>query len=781
MPDHILAIVESPTKVKTISRFVDKNFTVLSSFGHVRDLPGQELGVEIEKGFKPTYVLLPRTRKLLPALKAAADKSKWVYLATDHDREGESIAWHLVEILGLPPEKIRRITFHEITASAIQESLKAPRAIDMNLVSAQQARRVLDRLVGYKLSPLLWSKIKKGLSAGRVQSVALRLVVERKHEMENFKTEAFWRLSAELEKKGFPPFEAQLVRWKGEKVEATQTHKLFSEDYRVGFTCFKTAQQMQAVVEMLSGSKYEVLSVEAKDLRRKPQPPFVTSSLQQDASRRLGFSSERTMRIAQGLYEGVALGQEVSEGLITYMRTDSFSVARAAQEEARKLVLQEFGQTYLPEAAPVYKTKAKGAQEAHEAIRPTSVFRKPQDVAAHLSGEQLKLYELIWTRFVASQMAEARYHTLGVDVGAGEAVFRANGRTLVFAGYLKVYGKAESDDKDADSELPPLAQGDDLRLVKLNSQEHHTSPPPHYNEASLIRAMEKHGIGRPSTYAPTIKTVVERGYVRIEGKDRKILATDLGVLVTAKLKDHFKDVVSLTYTAEVEEFLDKVAEGETAWQKVVSDFYEPFAKALDKARVDMKEDKVVPKESAEKCPKCGKSMLLRESRYGQYLSCSNFPRCKGKIPLSDKGEKMVPTPTNESCNLCGKPMVIRSGRRGRFLACSGYPACKNTFSLDADGNKVQGSQPVVTARLCNKCQRPLWLRQGKRGPFLACSGFPRCRNLISVSREEAETIRAGGPAPAAPAVDGKPPAEAAAKKPARPKKSAVSKKKPETA
>ena len=745
-----LVVVESPAKEKTISRFLDGDYIVRSSYGHVRDLPVRKIGVDVKDGFAPQYVVLPRAKKLLSEFKALAADAPYVYLATDHDREGESIAWHLVELLGLPKEKARRITFHEITPGAIREALAAPREVDDNLVAAQQARRIIDRLVGYKLSPLLWTKIQSGLSAGRVQSVAVRLLVEREKEIAEFASETFWTLAAQFEKEGeLPPFEAKLASWQGQKIETTTTYNLFAEPYRVKGTTLRGPDQAKAVEQALASGVFKVCKVEKKEVRRRPPPPFSTSTMQQAASQQLGFAAERTMRVAQSLYEGVDLGHKDPVGLITYMRTDSFAISRVAAEEAAQFIRKTFGQAFAPAESPVYQTKSRGAQEAHEAIRPTSVLRSPEEIRKFLNPDQAKLYSLIWKRFVASQMAEAIYDTVAADIECGGAVFHCTGRSLKFEGFLKAYAsnsRAEEEggdeqDEEVPESLPPLSEGDVVKLLGLKGEEHRTSPPPHYNEASLIRAMEKNGIGRPSTYAPTIKTIVDRGYVRRNFKDRKLLPSDLGVLVTEKLKMHFPGVVSLTYTAEVEERLDEIAEGRRKWISVVDDFYTPFSKALEEASQSMAVSRVQPKMSEEKCPLCGAAMLIRESRFGKYLSCSTFPKCKGKIQLSPEGQKIVLEATGDVCDFCGKPMVIRTGRKGRFLACSGYPACKNTYSLDAEGKKIEGSRPLLTGRKCNKCGSPFWLRAGKRGRFLACSGFPKCRNIKPVSKEDGELLR----------------------------------------
>jgi DNA topoisomerase-1 len=757
-----LVIVESPAKERTIARLLKGAYVVRSSFGHVRDLPVKKLGVDIDKHFDPQYVVLPRAKKVLPEFKALAASSPAVYLATDHDREGESIAWHLVELLGLKADQIRRITFHEITPSAIHEALAAPRSIDVNLVNAQQARRVIDRLVGYLLSPLLWAKVQSGLSAGRVQSVAVRLIAERDREIQAFSSETFWTLGALLEKPGaLPAFAARLVSWQGEKLESVQTHDLFAEQYRVRTTSLKSPDQVKTLEAALSAGTFRVLRVERKEVQRRPPPPFSTSTMQQAASQKLGFAAERTMRVAQTLYEGVDMGGEESVGLITYMRTDSFFISRIAADEASAFVREQYGPEYAPATPPTYQTKSRGAQEAHEAIRPTSVRRRPEDVKGHLNPDQARLYELIWKRFLASQMNEAIYDTVAADIENGPALLRAAGRVLKFEGWLKAQqtpaavpaappegaapeseaAEEEADGDESSGRLPAIEAGDVLKLAELRPEEHKSSPPPCYNEASLIRAMEKHGIGRPSTYAPTIKTIIDRGYIRRGIKDRRLLPTGLGTLVTDKLKDHFPDVVSLSYTAEVEGRLDQIAEGSEAWTRVVDDFYQPFNRAVQAAVKEMPVSKVEPKKSDEKCPLCSQPMLIRESRFGKYLSCSTFPKCKGKIQLGADGLKIVPEKTGDTCDLCGKPMVIRMGRKGRFLACSGYPACKNTFSLDAEGRKIEGSRPLASSRKCQKCGSFMWLRLGKRGHFLACSGFPKCRNIKPVSKEEGEKLR----------------------------------------
>ncbi len=741
-----LVIVESPTKQKTISKILGNDYIVRSSFGHVRDLPSKDIGVDIEHGFKPTYVAVDRAKRLIAELNATAKNASEIYLATDPDREGEAIAWHLVELLKLPKERYQRIYFHEITPAAIKESFEHARKIDDNLVNAQQARRILDRIVGYKLSPLLWKKITSGLSAGRVQSVAVRLLAERAKEIAEFKEQEYWTIGAQFEKPGSEPaFWARVTKWQGKNVEQTTTYKLFAEDYKVKTTVFDKPEKLAPLSELLRKGPNTVLKVEKKEVKQKPKPPFITSSMQQDAYNKLGFPSQKTMMTAQHLYEGIEIsGQTV--GLITYMRTDSFNVSKLLQEQTRKFIGEKYGAAFVPAKQPVYKSKVMGAQEAHESIHPTDVRRTPQAMKPFLTSDQYKLYELIWLRFVASQMADAVFNTVAIDIAAGsekECVLRASGRTVKFPGYLSIYKDQDEDSseekEDGSALLPILAEGDELKLLDIKTKGHKTTPPPCYNEASLIKTLEKHGIGRPSTYAPTIKTILDRKYIARQPKTSKLVATDLGITVTDSLKDFFKEIMDLSYTAGVEEQLDQVAEGTQPWVQLLDSFYTNFKQELDQADKDMQ--RPAAKETDEKCPLCGKMMLKKRSRFGEYLVCSD-PECKGKINLSSSGEKVQPEKTDEICDKCGAPMVIRTGRRGKFLACSAYPKCKNTYSLDAQGNKVASAGPIVTDRLCEKCGKPMVLRSSKRGEFLGCSGYPKCKTIVTVTPEEIAQIKA---------------------------------------
>lgn len=737
-----LVIVESPTKQKTISKILGSDFIVRSSFGHVRDLPSHDMGVDIAHNFKPTYLPVERAKRLIKELETVAKNAPEIYLATDPDREGEAIAWHLVELLKLPKERYQRIYFHEITPAAIKESFAHARKIDENLVNAQQARRILDRIVGYKLSPLLWKKITSGLSAGRVQSVAVRLLTERAKEIAQFKQQPYWTLKAQFEKPNTQPlFWARLLKWQGKNVEQTKTYHLFAEDYKVKNTVFDTPETLAPVNALLRQGPCTVIKIEKKAVKQKAKPPFITSLLQQDAYNKLGFASQKTMMLAQNLYEGITIsGQTV--GLITYMRTDSFNVSKLLQEQTKKFIAAKYGEEFVPAKPNVFKSKVKGAQEAHESIHPTDVNRTPQSMKPYLTPDQYKLYELIWLRFVASQMADAVFNTVTVDIQAGPSdacLLRAGGRTVKFPGYLSIYKDEEESENEETALLPELAEGDGLTLKEIATKDHQTTPPPYYNEASLIKTLEKHGIGRPSTYAPTIKTILDRKYIARQPKSNKLVATELGITVTDSLKDFFKEIMDLSYTAGVEEKLDEVAEGGQQWVDLLNQFYTSFQRELDEADKGMQRPQA--KETEEKCPICGKPMLLKTSRFGQYLVCSDNT-CKGKVNLGKEGEKIAPEKTDEICDKCGAPMVLRTGRRGKFLACSAYPKCKNTYSVDADGKKVVSSGPIVTDHICDKCGKKMVLRNSKRGYFLGCSGYPKCRNIVTVSEEEIAKIKA---------------------------------------
>lgn len=661
-----LIIVESPAKTKTLKNFLGPEYDVEASMGHVRDLPKNRLGVDIEKGFQPQYVPIPEKREVINKLKEAAQKADQVYLASDPDREGEAIAWHLVETLGLQDAK--RIQFNEITKSAVLEGLRNAHNINLNLVNAQQARRVLDRLVGYKLSPLLWRKVKKNLSAGRVQSVAVRLICDREREIESFVPVEYWTITARLTpKEKNHPFDAKLVLRNGTKIT------------------INNQQEADELLKALEGAEYVVKSVKKTEKRRNPAPPFITSTMQQEASRKLGFSARRTMTVAQQLYEGIELGEAGSVGLITYMRTDSTRVAKEAQDEAREFILQNYGKDFAPETAR--QVSRKGAQDAHEAIRPTSVFRKPEDIKQFLNQDQYRLYKLIWQRFVASQMSAAVFDVVTVDILASDMTFRATGSTVKFQGFMKVYTEGKDDAQAVEDEeqppLPEMSEGEILDLLKLTPEQHFTEPPPRYTEATLVKALEEKGIGRPSTYATIISTIQERKYVELV--DKKFRPTELGFIVTDQLVKHFPEIMDVEFTAGVETRLDKVEEGDLDWVKLLSDFYGPFEKDVEKALETMEKVKIEPKVSDQVCPNCGKPMLIRESRYGEFLGCSGYPECKTTMPLNKQLDVV--------CPVCGQGHVVeKKSRKGKtFYGCDRYPDC--TF--------VTWDKP--TDRKCPKC------------------------------------------------------------------------------
>ncbi|MCS6852911.1 MAG: type I DNA topoisomerase [Gemmataceae bacterium] len=735
-----LVIVESPAKAKTIHKYLGPEYEVVASKGHVRDLPKTRFGIDIDAGWVPTYRPLEDRKPILEALKKQAAQADTVYLAPDPDREGEAIAWHLKEALGLPDERVRRVTFNEITKRAVQEAFAHPGQIDMDRVMAQEARRFLDRIVGYKLSPLLSRKLAQHLSAGRVQSVAVRLIVEREREIQNFKPEEYWKITATLAPEGtvslravkkgrgkkkeaeapaaeLPPgaFRAELAEWAGAKFHAGN------------------AEEAQRVVAALEGASYVVAKVEQKDKPEKAPPPFTTSTLQQQASVRLRFSAKKTMMLAQQLYEGVELGSEGSVGLITYMRTDSTRVSGEALSSVRQLIRERFGPDYLPEKPNVFAS-GKSAQEAHEAIRPTDLSWTPERVAPFLSPDQQRLYALIYHRFVASQMTPAIFSLTNVDIRAGDGLFKAQGKVLKFDGYRRVLAPVG---KQEDALLPELTEQQRLDLLQLTPTQHFTQPPPRYNEASLIKTLEKEGIGRPSTYATIITKIQERGYV--EQKNRRFYATDIGMTVTDLLVEHFPKVMDLKFTSHMEEELDQIEAHQLKRNDVLTEFYEPFAAALKVAEEKMQTE-------AEKCPRCGKPIVERFSKAGKFFGCSGYPECTFiRRKNGDDKPREAPVVTEHTCPNCGKPMVQRLGRRGPFLGCSGYPECKTTMNLDSEGKPVLASKP--TEHICDKCGAAMVLREGPRGPFLACSAYPKCRNAKDVDAEgnPIQPIDAGEP------------------------------------
>lgn len=664
-----LVIVESPAKARTIGRYLGRGYVVRASMGHVRDLPKSTLGVEVEDDFAPTY-LIPRDKvKVVKDLKASVNDAQEVILATDPDREGEAIAWHLIQATDATKKPVRRVVFHEITSEAVNQAMQHPRDIDMDLVDAQQARRVLDRLVGYGVSPLLWKKVKRGLSAGRVQTAALRMVVDRERAIRAFVPEEYWTLDAELAKRlaggkqKLETFKAGLFRIAGKKA------------------ALKTEAETNEVIAGLEGAAYRVGSVTRRETQRRPSAPFTTSTLQQEASRKLGFPVRRTMQIAQELYEGVDLGPAGSQGLITYMRTDSTNVAGSAQQAARAVISVKFGPEYVPARPPVYARRAKNAQEAHEAIRPTSPQRDPASVKPYLSAQQFRLYQLIWQRFIASQMAPAILDGTTVDVHAGSPerlrqgqeppyVFRATGSVVRFPGFLAVYraGKDEGETDELDqSALPALTVGEDLDLLKLIPEQHFTQPPPRFTEATLVKALEEQGIGRPSTYAPTIATLQARSYVTVE--QRRLSATELGMVVSDLLVEHFPRIFDISFTSHLEDELDEIAAGERAWVPTMREFYGPFTETLKQAEATMQRVRLKDEPSDETCEKCGRPMVIKLGKFGKFLACSGFPECRNSRPLQVRIGVTCPT-----CKEGG--IVEKRSRRGRtFYGCERYPAC----------------------------------------------------------------------------------------------------------
>jgi len=648
-----LIIVESPTKARTITNFLGKDYKVIASKGHIRDLPKSSFGIKIEEGsFKPEYRVSRDHSKVVKEIKELAKKSDKVYIATDEDREGEAIGYHIAKAIGADPLEIPRIVFHEITKKAIKHSLENPRKLDMDSVDAQQARRLLDRIVGYKLSPLMSSKIQRGLSAGRVQSAALKIVVDREREIKAFKPEEFWSLDALFEK----TIEANLVEFEGTKQEKMT---------------ITNSDRANHIKDTVLKESFKVAKIEKKQRKTSTPPPFMTSTLQQTASSMLGFSPRKTMMVAQTLYEGVKTPDGVM-GIITYMRTDSLNIADEAIEGIREIIKNDFGEKYLPEKPKYYKSKSKGAQEAHEAIRPTLLSFTPTVAKKYLKPDELKLYTIIYNRFIASQMTDALFESQAIIFESKSSKFRANGRKLIFDGFYKAWG-----DKDKDKLLPDLKEGQDVELTDLQANQHFTEPPSRYSEASLIKKLEALGIGRPSTYAPTISLLTARAYIEVEKK--QLIPTEIAFKVIEVLEKHFANIVDSSFTAKLEEELDDIAEGKKDWQKVLWEFYEPFVKMLEDGKKNIKSQKVaIP--TGENCPECGSELVKRKGRFGEFVACSGFPKCKYTKNIGNDGKptekKVLPTVEGVKCPECGSDIVERKSRRGKFYGCSSYPKCK---------------------------------------------------------------------------------------------------------
>ena len=713
-----LVIVESPAKAKTINKYLGREYTVLASMGHVRDLPKSKLGVDVDEGFAPVYELLATRKKVIAELKSAAKDATDIYIATDPDREGEAIGWHLAEELGTKKKKIHRLMFNEITKKAVQEAMKHPGSIDMKMVDAQQARRVLDRLVGYKISPILWDKVRRGLSAGRVQSVALKLICDREQAIARFVPDEYWHLFATLAGAAPPEFDAKLVKHRDE------TLKIGNE------------QQSKDVLRALEGATFVVSSVATKERKRNAAPPFITSKLQQTAR----YPVKRTMQIAQGLYEGVelpGLGVEGPVGLITYMRTDSTRVSEDALAAVRTHIGETFGPDYVPEKPNVFKTKSD-AQDAHEAIRPTSMEYDPEKVRPFLTPEQYSIYRLIWNRFVASQMPPATFDETTVDIKAGDYVFRVKGAVPKFPGWQAAYGQVaeekpetekDKDDDDTESQsgvLPPLAEGDRLELKALRPEQKFTQPPPRFTEATLVKELEENGIGRPSTYASIIGVLQDRDYAnKVEGKFKP---TALGMIITDLLIKSFDDILDVEYTRGLEEDLDRIEQGKADYKGTLTTFYKKFKKDLAKAGKEMQNLKEGIK-TEEICDRCGKGMVIKVGKFGPFVACSGYPECTNTREL-EKSEPGADTDEtqDETCENCGKPMVVKRGRFGQFLACTGYPECKTTRKIISSGGSMKAAKPdQILDEKCPKCGSNLVIKQGRFGEFTACTNYPNCK------------------------------------------------------
>jgi len=693
-----LVIVESPTKARTISKFLNRDYKVESSFGHVRDLPTSKLGVDVEDNFKPSYVIPAKAKKQVTKLKELASKAEEVILATDQDREGEAIAWHLKNIL--KPEKYSRIAFHEITKKAIEEALSQPQDLNLNLVDAQQARRVLDRLVGYQLSPFLWKKVARGLSAGRVQSVAVRLVVEKEREREAFKQTEYWTIDGIFYKEEKNKFPASLLAINGKSL---------------GKLGLKNQAQSDDILKELAKANFYIAKIAKKTSQKKPPVPFTTSTLQQAANNQLNFSAKQTMKLAQDLYEGVKIDKE-SVGLITYMRTDSLNLSDSYLMPAREFITKQFGADYLPTKAVRYKTSIKGAQEAHEAIRPTDVFKTPELVKPYLEANQYKLYKLIWERTLATQMTAAVIDATALDINdkTDKYTFRATGQTVKFPGFLTVYPTGTKE-----TILPQLTEKDQVQVENLKPEQHFTQPPARYTEATLVKVLEEYGIGRPSTYAPTIATIIERGYVEKEAKALK--PTEIGCLVNDILVEHFKDIVDYDFTAEMENQFDQIEAGEKEWQPVIAKFYGPFKKNLDEKSAELTKRGLTEEKTSEVCEKCGAPMVIKVSRHGKFLACTKYPECKNTKSLDENGQIEAKEPEKlleEKCPDCGAPLVEKTGRFGPFIGCSNYPKCKYIKKKD-----------YGTGVHCPQCETGEIVSKRTRGGkiFFACNKYPKCK------------------------------------------------------
>ena len=715
MPNNLL-IIESPAKAKTIKKYLGSDFRIMASVGHLKDLPTKSLGVDIDNNFEPEYTTIKGKGKILKGLKEAGKNSETIYLAPDPDREGEAIAWHIAQEFEKGKAKIYRVLFNELTSKAIRQAISSPQTLNRDKFESQQARRILDRLVGYQISPLLWSKVKGGLSAGRVQSVAVRMICEREREIYAFDSQEYWSLTAHLESEEPPRFKAKLSKYEGKKIE------------------LKNGEQTNTIVSELKKEPFKVTKVVRKKKKKNPPPPFITSLLQQEASRRFGFSAKKTMSVAQNLYEGIQLGEQGQVGLITYMRTDSFHLANDAVSEAREHIEQAFGKEYLP-GKPNYFKSRKGAQEAHEATRPTSVELLPNAIGRYLTKDQLSLYTLIWKRFIACQMKPALLDQTQVDITAGKTTFRASGSIVTFKGFTILYSgdrDQSNKDKTEDGQLPPLEEGQLLKLLQLEPAQHFTQPPPRFTEATLIKALEENGIGRPSTYAAIISNISGREYVTLEKKRFK--PTELGFLVTDFLIRGFPDILDMAFTAQMENDLDRIEQGDAKWTEVLRKFYDPFLQHLKNAEQELKGE--VPTKIV--CDKCRRPMAIKSGKNGLFLACTGYPECTNTADYTrdEKGNiTITKAPEIEEmglCEKCGSPMVVKNGKFGSFIACSGYPGCKNTRPLPNESLTDQDKElPDIKCKSCGAGMIIKVNRSGQR--FLACENYPKCTHTEAIS------------------------------------------------
>lgn len=735
-----LVIVESPAKAKTISKILGTDYQVKASIGHVRDLPKNKLGVNVRKNFEPQYEILRDKEPIVKDLREAAEKADKVYLAPDPDREGEAIAWHLSEILDIPAKKLHRVEFNEITKDAVLAAMKKPRQIDVRLVDAQQARRLLDRLVGYKISPLLWRKV-NGRSAGRVQSVAVRIICEREAEIERFEPKEYWSLKAEFAKaRSKQGFKANLVKWDGKRVISA------SDKGGAGTMTIDSESQCKKIIKATESEDFVVSSVTQKNSQRQPQAPFITSTLQREAANTLGFTVKKTMQIAQSLYEGVELGAQGPSGLITYMRTDSTRVSPAAQEEAKEYIIERHTKKFYPDKPRIYERKGKSIQDAHEAIRPTSVYKTPETMKPYLSPDQFKLYKLVWERFVASQMTAAELTTRTVEISAGKAVFRASASEVTFQGYTIVLNReskeSEEEDNEATDHLPELSKNDSLKLKDLDPKQHFTQPPPRFSEASLVKTLEELGIGRPSTYVATVATIIDRKYV--ERIQKTLIPTKLGRAVNEMLVEHFGNIVDVGFTAEMEAKLDQIEDDKVDWHGMLKEFYKPFGETLKKAEESMNKIVIL---SDQFCPLCSLQMAVKSSRYGQFLGCTGYPDCKSTIKLTKDGLPVPPDrPSEEACRTCAGPMLIRYGRYGDYLTCASETCTEQRPIVKSTGVRCPREEcggEIVEKKSrrgkmfygcshygLNKCTMAYWYPPLLSGGPAGSTACPKCKSLL---------------------------------------------------